>query len=284
MKIVDNTSPLISALELQPLLNKKNVKVFDIRGNWGAPPVSNYDDYLKGHIPTAIYLDWTKYFLQQDLPIGLAPIASKKDAQKAFKELGISETDLVVLYDDYHHMLAGRIWWAMRYWGFSNVKVLNGGWQYWIAEDFPTTTTIGYVEEGRFLVSERSDLSVGLEHIKNRADNVSLIDARGPVNYGGDPSKSDTGHIPGAINIPYFSVLDDVSGLFKNEVSIRAIFNKKISNIDRAKLISSCGSGYAGTVILIALKVLGIDAALFDGSFSVWKESGNLAIEQGPIQ
>ncbi|MEP2781124.1 MAG: hypothetical protein ABJP33_01645 [Pseudoruegeria sp.] len=54
-------------------------------------------------------------------------MANQAGAEKAFKALGINEGDLVVLYDNYHHMHAGRIWWAMRYWEFANVRVLNGG-------------------------------------------------------------------------------------------------------------------------------------------------------------
>lgn len=284
MSIMDDDSPLISASELEEILGKENIKIFDLRGKWGPPQTSSFDDYAKGHIPGAIFIDWISDFLESGIPINLAPVASKAQAQDSFKTLGISPDDTVILYDDYHHMLAGRVWWAMRYWGFSNVKVLNGGWHYWLAENFPTSIEVHKIEEGTFVVSEQVHLRVKLEQVKNRSGNMHLMDARGPVSYGGDPSDPTTGHISGAINLPYSSLLDAKTGLFKDIESLEALFDEKLKGLDKENLISSCGSGYAGTVLLLALKKVGINASLFDGSFSEWKQNGKLPIEQGPYQ
>jgi len=59
---------------------------------------------------------------------------------------------------------------------------------------------------------------------------------------------------------------------FKSNQELDAVLTSKLSNYRDTPLISSCGSGYAGTVVLLALKQLGIDAPLFDGSFAVWKQ------------
>ena len=75
------------------------------------------------------YLKATKAL--SDVALALASVADEAGAAQAFRALGIDGGDLVVLYDDYRHMLAGRIWWAMRLWGFAEVRVLNGGWGYW---------------------------------------------------------------------------------------------------------------------------------------------------------
>ena len=64
-------SPLISAEELQHILGKENLKVFDVRGIWGTQPHSQYEEYKKGHIPTAVFLDWTKEFLEQNIDVNL---------------------------------------------------------------------------------------------------------------------------------------------------------------------------------------------------------------------
>ena len=290
MSLNNDDSPLISAIELKEILGEKNTKIFDIRGKWGDPPTSSFDDYAEGHIPYAVYLDWTTQFLEPNIALNLASVASKAQAQETFKRLGISSDDTVILYDDYHHMLAGRIWWAMRYWGFSNVKVLNGGWEHWSTENFPISTnthdreigqTIEKTDNETFIVNEQLHLKVNLEEVKNRSDNECLIDARGPIGYQGDPSDLTSGHIPGAINLPYSSLLDKQSILFKDAKALEVLFGDELKDLDTTKLISSCGSGYAGTVLLIALKIVGIDAPLFDGSFSAWKENGTLPIEQG---
>jgi thiosulfate/3-mercaptopyruvate sulfurtransferase len=274
-------SPLISASELNTLLGKENIKVFDIRGRWGSPPASGYDDYVKGHIPGAVYMDWTKHFLKQDMPIPLASVASKEQAQKDFDMLGITADDMVILYDDYHHMLAGRLWWAMRYWGLSNVRVLNGGWSYWVSHNLAISKDIPEVTQGNFVATAQDHLRVTTQEVIHRDASIQLIYARGPINFDGDPSDAKTGHIPGAINIPYASLLDEKTKLFKEVDVLKQHISSRMTLSDNNPIISSCGSGYAGTVFLLALKQLGIDASLYDGSFSEWKAQPKPPIEQG---
>jgi len=282
MSTPHNTSPLISAVELNGMLNQDSIKIFDVRGRWGTPATSSLDDYIAGHIPGAVFLDWTEHFLAPDLPINLAPVANEYYAQEAFTVLGISPGDSVVLYDDYHHMFAGRLWWAMRYWGFKHVRVLNGGWNHWRAKGLPISTSTVTIDAGHFVVDEQAYLTVGIDAVKHRSGDTVLFDARGPINYQGDPANHRSGHIPGAVNLPYASLLDTQTGLFKSPELLTTLFRRQVKNLDEVDIISSCGSGYAGTVLLLALKYIGIDAALFDGSFAIWKENKSLPIEQGP--
>lgn len=274
-------SPLVTATELKNLLGRENIKIFDVRGRWGTPPVSDYDEYLTGHIPGAAFLDWTTQFLDPGLPIGLAPVASKAEAQQAFHDLGINQHDCVVLYDDYHHMLAGRVWWAMRYWGASNIYVLNGGWRHWVDNDYPTETELTKTARGGFEVQQQANLRVTTEDVKDRSSDSVLIDSRGPIGFSGDPSDPMSGHVPGAINLPYSWLLDEQTGLFKTPQELVDIMDETVPQWRQSLLISSCGSGYAGTVLLLALEMLGIKAPLYDGSFSEWKSSGKLPIKQG---
>ena len=46
-------------------------------------------------------------------------------------ELGIGDETLVVAYDDYDHIFAGRLAWALRYYGHDAVRILDGGWSRW---------------------------------------------------------------------------------------------------------------------------------------------------------
>ena len=55
-------------------------------------------------------------------------------------ELGIGDETLVVAYDDYDHIFAGRLAWALRYYGHDEVRILDGGWSRWVAEGRPTAT------------------------------------------------------------------------------------------------------------------------------------------------
>ena len=69
--------------------------------------------------------------------------------------------------------------------------------------------------------------------------------------------------------------------LFKDDAAREILFNTRLSNFRSSPIVSSCGSGYAGTVILIALHKIGIEAPLFDESFSVWKMDERRPVEKG---
>ncbi len=288
MSLKSNASPLISVDQLNQKLDNPNVKIFDVRGKWNGSVSDAFNEYSQGHIKGASFLDWMYHFLEPDVSINIAPVASKENAQRSFEALDISADDLVVLYDDYDHMLAGRIWWAMRYWGFDNVKVLNGGWKKWQAEGMPIAKAeVGSASmsapssKAIFPVSElRSLLRVSLDEVINLKDSDCLVDARGPINYGGKPDDPRTGHIPGAINISFRAVLDEATGLFKSDSELKDVFSSHINDLQNASIISSCGSGYAGTIILLALYQIGIEAPLFDDSFAVWKMDEERLVEQ----
>lgn len=271
---------LISVHELKDILGKPNVKVFDVRGIWGKTPNSLYEDYVLGHIPNAIFLDWRKEFIDVSKVPSLAQVSSFVEAKKSFKNLGIKKGDKIVLYDDYHHIFAGRVWWAMRYWGFTNVQVLNGGFKYWKSQGFSITKEILKVEKGTFEPKCQEGLRLSLEDFIIEKEKAYVLDGRGMAGYKGKLEDPRTGHIPGAISTAYTSFLDKETGLFIGESEIIALFNKAIPNWKSEKIICSCGAGYSGTVAMLALASLSIKASLFDGSFNVWKLDSNRPVSQ----
>lgn len=275
-----NPSPIISANELHELLGRENLRLFDVRGTWKTPARALHDDYLAGHIPGAVFLDWTTTFLEQGVPVGLASVCDGESAAAAFKSLGVNDGDLCVLYDDYSHMLAGRVWWAMRYWGFENLRVLNGGWNYWTSQGLPTSTEVPNVGEGSFAPACNSSLRVSLTELLVRMDGSCHVDARGPVSYAGTPEDPRSGHIPGAISVPYKDLLDEDTGLFLDADRIQKLFDRLAPDWRNHPVITSCGSGYAGTIPMLALSNLGVDSSLYDGSFSEWKQDPSRPVEQ----
>ncbi|MFK7856746.1 MAG: sulfurtransferase [Granulosicoccus sp.] len=278
---MNKNSALISAADLKSALDNPDTKLFDMRGTWSSPARSLPEDYAAGHIPSAVLIDWTTEFLEPDVEVGLASVADFAQATASFKNLGINRNDLVVLYDDYHHMLAGRIWWAMRFWGFENVKVLNGGWKHWKAQGYETSTTESKPDIGSFVPVEHEQLRVSMEEFLQIKNASCVIDARGKNGYAGNEDDERSGHIPGAINIPFSLTLDDKSGLFHDNETLISLFDRQIPNWRTARLVSSCGAGYSGTVLMLALLELGVESTLFDDSFSVWKRDLSRPVERG---
>jgi len=273
-------NPLITAQELNAILGKEAVKIFDVRGVWGKNPSSLFEDYNKEHIPTASFLDWKKEFIEQDKTPNLAQIASKSEVAISFKRLGIHKEDTVILYDENNHMFAGRIWWAMRYWGFTNVYVLNGGFKYWKAQNFPTSQVIPKNSEGTFAPKQREYLRVPLEELIPQKETSYLLDGRGVAGYNGKTEDPRTGHIPGAISTPYNVIVDKETGLFHTKQQLITYFNKNVPDWQNQPIICSCGSGYSGMIVMLALASLGIEASFFDESFSVWKLDPKRPVEQ----
>lgn len=221
-------SSLISADDLFKKLNKPNIKLFDIRGVWGTSPASIVDDYHQGHIPGACYLDWTTHFIDSSFLIDEAPVALIENVKRSFEELGISDGDEVILYDNFNHMFASRLWWALRYWGFFNVKILDGGWSNWIAKSLPVSANTDVPSRGSFLPKEQQHLRVSTSQLMEIFNETLVIDARIEDSFKGSLSDFRSGHIPSSINIPFRTLLDQNSGLFKSSDELIRIFDEKL--------------------------------------------------------
>lgn len=279
-EVTDRHSPFVSADQLESLLAEQSVKVFDVRGTWSTPARALPEDYEAGHIPGASFLDWTRHFIEQDIAPGLASVADQTGAERAFKALGISDGDLVVLYDDYHHMQAGRIWWAMRLWGFADVRVLNGGWGYWSTQNRPVSKVTPQIVPGTFQPRKQEGLLVSLDDFVTTKDQHCVIDGRGAENFAGKADNPRSGHIPDSLNVPFRAILDTDTGLFLDPETMSRVFDEKAPQWRETPIITTCGSGYAATVILLALSELQRDASLFDGSFAIWKQDPDRPVNQ----
>ncbi|MBM7067006.1 sulfurtransferase [Actibacterium sp. 188UL27-1] len=277
---VDDRSPLISAKQLAHLLGRSDVKIFDVRGTWAKPARALPEEYAEGHIEGAAFLDWTKEFIATDVATNLAPISDEAGARQSFTRLGINPGDLVVLYDASSHMQAGRIWMAMRHWGFTNVRVLNGGWKFWSEQGLPISTEPTTYGTGSVEPRLQDGLTIDLDTFIDRRATACVIDARGPANYAGKPDDPQTGHIPGALNVPFSAMLEPETGLFLDQQGIRAALDDLAPCWKTKPLIASCGSGYAATVVLLALELIHEQGTLFDGSFAVWKQDPDRPVTQ----
>ncbi|NKB68729.1 MAG: sulfurtransferase [Candidatus Latescibacteria bacterium] len=203
-------TPLVDAQYLLDHRADPHLKIFDIRATWGDDPRSLHQDYLQGHIPGAAFLDWTQELITTGTPIPEAPVPSLEKAQASFAALGIDTDDTVVLYDDYSHMFASRLWWVMRYFGLAKVRILNGGWSHWRGQGLPVSTEEEKTASGAFVPRQQQDLLVDAKAVLERPEETGLLDGRTADSH-------RENRIPGAVSMPYKTLIDEDSGLFKDQ-------------------------------------------------------------------
>ena len=201
---------LVSTQWLAEHLHDPTLRVVDIRGHVIAasnpPPhyFNHYDDYVKAHIPGAVFVDWVHEITDPDDPRH-APIAQPDRYQAFARRIGITPESFVVAYDDADGMFAARLWWSLRYYGHDQVAVLDGGWDKWIAENRPTTDVMPDITPSQFVARPNETLRRTGDQILADLDSASrmLVDTRSPAEFAGQSSRARRkGHIPGAINQP----------------------------------------------------------------------------------
>jgi thiosulfate/3-mercaptopyruvate sulfurtransferase len=287
--VVVSTEWLAAHLESAPA---GSLRVVDVRGKVLPPGhTPRYQpkrgDYDAGHVPGAVFVDWTRDIVDVDDPVP-AQIAKPAAFAARMGELGIGDATEVVAYDDYHHAFAGRFAWALRYYGHDAVRVLDGGWSRWVAEGRPVTSEVPRPAAARFTPRARESLYRTADEIERGLGNpeILLIDARPPEQYAGAVSAaSRSGHIPGARNVPYARLTDAKTGSFLPASELSRAFadaGVDVGHLPR-EVVVYCNGGVTCTVPLAALRMLGRDdVAVFDGSWNEWGNDPRRPIRSGP--
>ncbi|SPE34425.1 putative 3-mercaptopyruvate sulfurtransferase [Candidatus Sulfopaludibacter sp. SbA6] len=244
--------------------------------------VGSQKDYDAGHIPGAhlVTLGDISITDQSGLRLELPPV---NELEAAFGRLGVSDGARIVVYAGTESVQsATRVWFTLDYLGLGDrAALLDGGLALWRAEGRPLSTGAASVQGARFTAHPAPQLVVSAEWVRAHLDdrNVQLLDARLPefysgANAGGMPR---AGHIPGARNVPFTSVLAE-NGRLKPPQSLQAILISS-GGQEPGLTVSYCHIGQQATVLYFAARYLGLNARLYDGSFQDWSRHSELAVE-----
>jgi len=252
-----------------------SLRIIDCRYLLGKPGAGK-QAYLENHIPGAIHLDVDQDLAGKSGP-GRHPIPRIINFSTTMSYAGIDSSITVVAYDDVGGAYAARLWWLLRYFGHEKVSLLDGGWTKWVAEVKPITKEIPKIKARSFKASPHPDWVVDKEYIKQKTEvrgqmtEILLLDARSPERYRGEvePIDKRAGHIPGAKNAPYANNVDSQNKQFKSKEKLKEEF-QKLGAFEAKQIISYCGSGVTACHNIFALKLLGLDAKLYEGSWSDW--------------
>jgi len=245
--------------------------ILDVR--WRLDQPDGYAAYLEGHIPGAVYVSLEDDLSNHTRPgLGRHPLPTGADLQAAARRWGLRSGQPVVVYDDWNRAGSARAWWVLTAAGLGDVRILDGGLPAWIGsggalQSGPVSTAPGDVRVCY------DDLYAGGRPVLTAAEIsggevTEVVDARAPERFRGEVEPVDpvAGHIPGARNLPSTAVLG-TDGRFLPAARLAAL----VPEIEIGSSVGVyCGSGVTASVVLAALNTVGVEAALFPGSWSQW--------------
>ncbi len=230
--------------------------------------LSGAENFATGHIPTAGFAD-----LMGDLSDPEQPAQFKMPSIKQFSlamgRLGVGPESRVVLYSTDTVDWAARVWWMLRWAGFDQVALLDGGLTAWKNEDRPLSTEPATRAEQQFVAHVRPEVLAEHEEVLAATENgnISIIDALPTAHYQGEFSMyARPGHILGATNMPSSDLLDEV-GHYRTFDELDMMHDG-----DRdARAITYCGGGVAASSVAFTMHRLGFkDVAVYMPSLQEW--------------
>jgi len=219
-------------------------------------------EYDAGHVPGAANVHWTQ--LTGTSADGLWDALPRDELATVFGDQGISSDAPVVVYgsgpDGYGD--DGNVYWALRWLGHPDVRVLDGGWQAYVASGGAPETGSG---PGATTYIASADDSV-------YADTTDVETWSGPILDVRSDSEWQAGHIPGATWLEWNTVFDTDQTLLPED-QLRSLY-ADLGITGEQPVVTYCRSGVRAGHTFMVLDALGLTASNYVGSWTRWTEDG----------
>jgi thiosulfate/3-mercaptopyruvate sulfurtransferase len=239
--------------------------------------------YSRGHIPGAVHIDWVADLndpVERDY-------LDRVQFERLMSRHGISNDTKVVFYGDKNNWWACYALWVFELFGHSSSAIMDGGRVKWEQEGRPMSREVPTYPPTEYRAKQRDDSKIRafrddvMKHIQ--ADRP-LVDVRSPGEYSGQlfhmegyPQEGAlrTGHIRGAVNVPWARAANANDGTFKPADELRAIYEQEQGLSPEKPVVAYCRIGERSSHTWFVLKyLLGYENVRnYDGS---WTEWGNL--------
>jgi thiosulfate/3-mercaptopyruvate sulfurtransferase len=245
------------------------------------------ESYEEAHAPGAVGFNWETQLQDQTR----RDVLDKEEFEELLGSHSITEDTTVVLYGDNANWFAAYAYWQFKYYGHDNVYLLDGGREYWLENDYPTTDEVPEYSEVEYnAAGPRESIRAYRDDVEKALDRgVPLVDVRSPEEFTGEilapPGLQETaqrgGHIPGAVNISWAAVTND-DGTFKSRDELEALYAEEEITGEETT-VAYCRIGERSSVAWFALhELLGYeDTVNYDGSWTEWGNLVNAPVETG---
>ena len=266
---------LVTTEWLEKNIYKEDIKILDC--SWHMPNTKRIgkDEFLKEHIPEAIFFDIDKF----SDPLAKFPhtIPSANLFEKLTSELGIKNSDHIIVYDSLGIFSSPRVWWMFNYFGHKKISILDGGLVKWKNEN----KKIENGPEKKFLKSNfkcitKHEMLVLIDDVKKNINNkkFELVDARSKGRFSGTENEPrpdiKSGSIPKSSNMPWAECIDPVTKCFISKKELEKKF-EQININKNSTVVFSCGSGVTACIVAKAFEVIdGKKFSVYDGSWTEW--------------
>jgi thiosulfate/3-mercaptopyruvate sulfurtransferase len=273
---------LVDAAELRAQLGDPGLRILDgtvlldFPPGGGPPTVtSGRAGFDAGHVPGAVFADLIVDL--SDPTSGLHfTVPSPERFADAISALGVRDDSRVVVYDQGRTMWATRLWWLLRYFGFDDVRVLDGGLPAWTAAGGELSTEPSAYPPGSFTPRPRPELLATTDDVLE-----AMSDGATCVVNALDEETYRAGRIPGSAHLAASALLDPDTGRVRPVRELRDVIDAVVPDGGPAP-IAYCGGGIAATLDVFALALAGRgDARLYDGSMSDWTADPSRPVQAG---
>ena len=272
-------------VDAEYLLNNRtnnNVVVIDARGGMLEEGSLMYDK--------AIVVDWTDISLLGEFGgEDLGKLLSKENYQQIFSKLGITDESEVLVYGftmpEQGFGDEARVLYTFSYAGFDNIKFIDGGFKQVEKLGFnkkyvPTTDRIDVSDVVRSEATQ-NEKAIYTDELLSKIGNtdVQIIDTRLEVEYNGRViyGENKAGHIPGAISLPFNSLVDS-NGFLKSRASLEKYVTDK--GLDKNKLqVTYCTTGVRASYVAVILEELGFTVRNYEPSFARYANIGEVVLD-----
>jgi len=272
---------LIEAEDLLPLLNDDRIKIIDFRKE---------KEYRKGHIDGAINI-WRAHIEDTSLPFK-GMMAKPDSIASLLGGLGMSNDDILIVYDDRGSCDAARFWWVMQNLDFEHVKILNGGLKAWSKVGGTVNKNEVTLEKARFQLPKAPSYRylIGKSQLQQEvsAGTPLLIDTRTHDEYSGKRQKAGAslgGRIPGSHWIDWTEAIDYHGSLkIKPKVELEKIYEKW--NIAKDyPIVTYCHTGVRSAhTTFVLTQLLGFkNVKNYDGSWTEWSYYNDQPMERDSL-